>query len=475
MAHANLILWVIFAFLIGAFATPLVPNLYLLFIPAVLAGFLFFVLTRLYGIVLIALLVGCTTGSLYCASYIYRHAAHNPGAGTNRTLDGTVVSDVRDTNRGRRELSLQAVSPHYGTYHVSLPVHAEASYGDVIRAMGSIRPPDTKHGTWRITASTVTVLTPRSGISIRPMLFAIRNAFLRNITTALPAREAALAAGLTIGDRAGFDAELTDAMAVSGTTHLVALSGYNIAIIVSSIGLLFAGRLRRKTVAVITIIFITLFVLLVGGEASIVRAAIMGSLMIIAREAGRIRSIHRAILFSAFCMCIIRPTVVHDIGFQLSFLSLLGVVYVLPFIKAHLPIHPNPDALIDWKEQGLTSFSAQAAVFPILLINFDQVSLSGIVANVLIVVTIPATMLFSALIGFVGWIFPPLAQLIAWASYPLLHYQISIIQLFAKISVPLWFPNTLSAVLLYYALLTWLVVRHYTSTNTLHTCQNLNP
>ncbi len=460
MAYANLTLWAIFAFLTGAFLTPSTASLYLLLIPTVLGGFLFWLLTRLQGRLIVLLIIGFTFGSIYCSRYIHTHSVHVPDSGIS-TFEAVIISDVRGTNRGTRDMLVRGIPPAHGIFRVSAPSQGVLAYNDTVRITGSVRPPKRLIDDWRITARTIIVLSHGHGAQIKKLLFEIRNSFLHNLTHALPLREAALGAGLTIGDRAGFDQDLTNDMAASGTTHLVALSGYNIAIIVSSIGLILTGRFRRRTVALITVTIIILFVMLVGGEASIVRAAVMGSLMIMARDFGRMRSIHRAILLSAFCMCLANPTVIRQVGFQLSFMSLLGVVYLLPALKHFVKTEANPDALIDWKEHGLASIAAQAAVFPILLLTFDQLSLSGIIANVFIVATVPVAMLLSLLTGLTGWISGPLAHMVGWISFPILHYQIMMIHLFARVHIPFWFPNTLSAVLVYYAVVTHITVRHH--------------
>jgi competence protein ComEC len=319
-------------------------------------------------------------------------------------------------------------------------------------------------------------------------LVKVKQGFIENLNHSLPRREAALAAGLTVGDQTGFDSELKKEMSASATTHLVALSGYNIAIIIVFIQAIFAGRLPRRILFFFTTTTIILFVIMVGGAASVVRAAIMGGLMLLSKEAGRMKNIHGAIALSAFVMALHDPRIVmFDVGFQLSFMSLLGIVYLFPSIERVISqIREKKDRFgrvvngeIDGngkdaeksiteqiievlKEHFLMSTAATLAVLPVILSYFETTSLTGIIANVLIASTVPLAMLFGFLSGVSSWILPQLGMTLGWIGYPLLHYDLGVIHIFSHLQILIGKPSSAWAIFCaYYALLAYFIYHWY--------------
>ncbi|MDO8574515.1 MAG: ComEC/Rec2 family competence protein [bacterium] len=252
----------------------------------------------------------------------------------------------------------------------------------------------------------------------------------------LPLNSAALLAGETFGERSDFTKELKEQMNRSGTTHIVALSGYNIAILVLAISTALGSFLSRRKTFIITAVVIILFVIMVGGGASIIRAAIMGFLILLAKELGRPYNLTNAIVLTAGIMVLINPTILtEDIGFQLSFLSLLGIVYLEPAIKKLLHLKEG-GGILGWRENATMTLSAQIAVAPILIYHFNQFSLTAIPANVLILEVVPLTMFFGFFLATLSSILPVLGFLVAKLVNILLLYQIGVIKTFSSIHLP---------------------------------------
>ena len=131
----------------------------------------------------------------------------------------------------------------------------------------------------------------------------------------MPAEEAAFLSGLTLGERSDFSPEFKEALQTSGTTHLVALSGYNVSIVIVATMALLTSFLKRRIAFIVAFIFLVAFVLMTGAEASVVRAAIMGALVVIATESGRIFNPRNAITLAGLLMVLINPKVlVFDAG-----------------------------------------------------------------------------------------------------------------------------------------------------------------
>ena len=224
-------------------------------------------------------------------------------------------------------------------------------------------------------------------------------------------------------------------MSASGTTHLVALSGQNITIIVIAISSFFGFFSRRKSVFWLTLLIITFFVLMTGAEASVVRAAIMGGIILLAKQISRIHSMRNVIAVAAFIMVLYNPQVLRfDFGFQLSFAALIGIVYFSPTIKKIFKMKEG-EGFLGWRENFLTTTSAQLAVLPLILINFSNFSPLSLLANILILEAIPLTMIFGFALGAIGFISLPMAIIFSWFVNLFLIYELAIIDIFSKISL----------------------------------------
>ncbi len=226
---------------------------------------------------------------------------------------------------------------------------------------------------------------------------------------ALPADNAALLAGITLGARSGFSPQFKAQMADSGTTHIVAVSGYNIGILAIAVGNIAVFFLARRFAIWIAIILILLFVGMVGSEASVVRAALMGIMALLAERVGRPETQAYAITIAAACMVLWDPEIIrNDVGFLLSFLSLLGVVYLAPMLQT-LWRKADDKGVLERKANIDTTLGAQLGVLPVLLTVFGKASLTSIAANMLILPFVPFTMGVGFLLGTVNAVLPFLA------------------------------------------------------------------
>ncbi|RME57303.1 ComEC family competence protein [Candidatus Parcubacteria bacterium] len=285
-------------------------------------------------------------------------------------------------------------------------------------------------------------------VQFRAALLRYKENLVAALRHMLPADHAALLAGVTFGWRGAFSRELANAMALSGTTHIVALSGYNIAIVVLLVGSLLGAWLPRRWAFVLTILTIVVFVGMVGGEPSIIRAALMGVLALLARHTGRIYSMRNEILFAAAIMAAVRPSIVFEAGFQLSFLALLGIIYLEPLLLTVLQRSKQFFSFLQKQEFSnrlsrrvaatfITTLAAQIAVAPVLLATFHRLSLGALFANILILEVVPFTMALGAIAALGGVTVPLLGTIVAWAAYPLLSYEILVMRVFAKLRFPL--------------------------------------
>lgn len=228
---------------------------------------------------------------------------------------------------------------------------------------------------------------------------------------------ATLLYGLLFGE-ADFSDSWENRFQETGTTHIVAASGYNVAIIVIVLsGFLFFIGFKRQQIFGILLVGITLYAVLAGGNAPITRAAIMGSIVLIARTIGRRSAPLILLLIAATVMLMINPLLLRDdIGFQLSFASTAGLIYFSEWFQRRLAFIPEAFSL---RESASSTLAATLTTLPIILFSFDRFSLISPLVNLLVLPFIPYAMIFGA----VGLVLP--VEPITWS---LLHLMLEIIR-----------------------------------------------
>ena len=312
----------------------------------------------------------------------------------------------------------------------------------------------------------IKLLAAGQGNWLMGKLLFVKNKFKYSISQILIEPQGAFLAGLLLGEKRGLSADLTADFSRTGTTHIIALSGYNITIIAVALMSFFNFfMVRRRLSFIISVMAICLFVLMTGASSSVVRAATMGILVLLAQQVGRLYQIQNALVLAGVIMIYLNPRVlVWDLGFQLSFAATLGLVYLSPILQNWIIGEEEREKgnkkILGIKEILIMTLSAQIAVLPLLVINFGQLSLIAPLANILVLPVIPLTMLAGFLAALAGLIFLPLGQILGWVAWLFLSYEIKIIELLAKI--PLAAVNFKWSWLgggIYYAILIWLVWR----------------
>lgn len=262
-------------------------------------------------------------------------------------------------------------------------------------------------------------------------IFKVKKSFQESIVKSVAEPNASFINGILLGSREGIPQKLKDAFNKTSTTHILAISGYNITIISQYILALFLFFMHRKKAFWFSVLGIFLFTIITGAQASVIRAAIMGILIMIAYQGGRFYNMTNSIVFAGALMILINPKVLRfDIGFQLSFLATLGLIYIAPLIKEKLKNLPEKWS---FKENFIATVSAQIMVLPIILFNFQNLSLVSIPANVLILPVVPLAMLVGFIAGALGMVWSYLGQIAGLAAWLVSSYEIVIIKFFSLI------------------------------------------
>ncbi|MGC9599185.1 MAG: ComEC/Rec2 family competence protein [Minisyncoccia bacterium] len=367
------------------------------------------------------------------------------------------VSDEPQPSEKFLIVTAEAEPPYAGTVKIMAPPESDFPYGEILSVTGTIVPSEAA-GSDPVVFSpkNIAVLATHRGFWLRERMLELKLAILAKYREVLPEDQAALLGGIAFGSKVYFKKELKDAMALSGTTHLVAVSGYNITIVIVAARDLFKRFFSRRATFFAAVVALVLFMFMVGLQASAVRAAIMGFLALVAREMGEEYSMRNAIVFTAAFMALLDPSVLTgNVGFILSFLSLAGIVYLGPPLKRLLRYREDSDgSLFDWKENAATTLSAQLMVMPVLINSFGRFSLVAILANILILSTVPLTMFFGALFALLGFVSHHLIFFAAKLVGLILAYQLFVMRLFAALAVPVPLPlNSAFAIALYYLII----------------------
>jgi competence protein ComEC len=274
-------------------------------------------------------------------------------------------------------------------------------------------------------------------------LYDLREAARGEVLALLPMPESALLVGILLGIDSDLPAGTAQAFQATGTAHIWAISGFNIAI-VSGLLLLLLGRLlphRRLAAALLAITAITAYTLMVGANPSVVRAAIMGTVGMFGPLLGRRQVGINSLAFTAAAMSLFDPNLPWSTSFQLSFMATLGLVaFGEPFqngferlLERRLPAAWSRRIAGPVGEYFLLTLAAQLTTLPITAIQFHRFSLSAALANPLVLPVQSLVMVLGGLALLGGAIFFPLGQLLAALAWPLLAYTIRMVELLAQI------------------------------------------
>ena len=269
-------------------------------------------------------------------------------------------------------------------------------------------------------------------------IYKFKSFFVSRLNQVLPEPYSSFLAGLLIGAKKSIPADLQAVFNKTGTTHIVAVSGFNITIIVTFLMLVLNSLAvsRKKSFWLINggLLF---FIIITGFQASILRAGIMGFLVLLANYLGRLNRVTNALVFAAAFMLMINPKLlVYDMGFQLSFLATLGLIYLQPILASYCKVDSlkNKFLKVVLGDYFCTTISAIIMTTPIIMYNFGKVSFVAPLANILVLPFIPIAMLLGFICSVFGLISLKLGWIFGWAVWLVLSYIIWILEKLAGLN-----------------------------------------
>ncbi len=256
----------------------------------------------------------------------------------------------------------------------------------------------------------------------------------------LPQPHSSIAAAMFLGNKRGLSDEWQERLSVAGVRHITAVSGLHVTVVAVIISVIAAGLgINKRKSALIVICAIALFIFMTGMQTSAIRAGIMGGCLIFAGLFGRMNFSLRTAVLAASLMLLLNPLLLkHDIGFQLSFLAVIGIIRFSPPIEKKLIFLPS----IARKVTAM-SFAAYIFTLPVIIYHFGQVSLVFPVTNLLIVPILHIIMIFGLLFIFLSFISGLVASIVLFPLWFFLTYLIFIVHFFSEIG---WSSVTLGSI-----------------------------
>lgn len=405
------------------------------------------------------ILLGCALGTFRVNVSVVETSAHALGSIVGKVvkIDGIIVDepDVREEYMNvviETQSVLGPAGPRLGReikfarILARVPAYPEIKYGDEVSVVGKVTIPKNFPSENNMRAfdyrsylakddifyqmyfPEVTVTSHGNGNIIREKLFTFKTWLIKNISQNIPEPEASLASGITLGAKQSLGEELIQKFRETGVAHIVVLSGYNIAVVAGIISRLimfmpFSIRLIMSALG------ITLFAVMVGGGATVVRATAMALVVILARMLGREGEALRVLVLVGGLMVFVNPMILlHDVSFQLSFSATLAIVIFVPVIDKYFSFVSNRI----FREIVVTTFATQIFVLPLILYHMGSVSLVGFISNIFILPVVPIAMLVVALVAIFAWA-PLVGGLLSFVAYALLAYIVVLVEFFAHV------------------------------------------
>lgn len=364
--------------------------------------------------------------------------------GTEQILTGVVINepDIRDNYQKLKVKIADSI------VLINADLYQKYEYLDIIKVSGKLETPqefeDFNYKNYLMKDGIYSVMgfpkiekngkaEPSIWQSAYSVILRLKQKIRQSIQYSFSPPESSILEGTILGDNAAMSDELKNNLNITGLRHVIAVSGTHVVIlssIVMSI-LLWLG-LRRQRAFYLAIVIICFYIVLTGLSASGVRAGVMGGLYLLAAKMGRQSLGVRVVVLAAAAMLMASPLLlVFDVGFQLSFLAVLGLIFLEPSFRAIINIFAK-NRFKEFVKIVSATFAAQVFTMPILIYNFGNISLVSPITNLLIGPIVYWLMIFGFLSAFLGVFAGWLGLILALPCYILLQYFLLVINFFSQ-------------------------------------------
>jgi len=255
-----------------------------------------------------------------------------------------------------------------------------------------------------------------------------------------PSPQAELFSGILFGGQQNLDYQWKQKMNLAGVRHITAVSGSNIVLLSQIlVWLSIALGMYRQWAVGGSAFLIWFYIFLIGSPPSAIRAGVMASLLLLAGALGQPNRSQRTIVLAASVMLLIKPSLLrHDIGFQLSFLAVLGLIYLAPLLQSWLALKWKFLERANLAQFLAINLAAWLFTLPLSIYYFGYFSITSVMANILITPIIPVIMLLGFLLLIVGFVYRPMAAVFVWPINLLLNYFLQVVDWFSPSILANW-------------------------------------
>lgn len=270
----------------------------------------------------------------------------------------------------------------------------------------------------------------------------VTNSIMEKIDNILPKKQAELLKGLLIGDTSSIDEQTKESFKISNLSHVLAVSGMQVAYIITSLSFVLNKMIGKQKAKIVIIFVLILYVCITGFSPSILRATIMGIVLIFSNLFFRKNDIWNTMALSLLLMLIYNPFLICNVGLQLSYLGTIGIITFYSTIlkllnnikiknrKLKYKINLKSKFFRVFKETLAVTLSAQIAVFPVIIYSFNLFGTYFLITNLLSTILIEPITIIGALMIVFSYIFFPISKILSYV----VHFFINLLTEIANIS-----------------------------------------
>lgn len=356
-------------------------------------------------------LVGLWQGTAVRSAWVWTQSLDGQ-AGTVRATVTEATDRPAGTNVRLVIRTIEGRSVRFGDVSAWLTVKTTVARGEsaIVRCGEWIvkeRPGALAFQTPSLRCSEPQVLERRAPFVVVQRLERARQRFVRALEAALPEPAASLAIGLTLGDTATLPPQVVEDFRLTGTSHILALSGYNVTLLIAILLAWLPAWLGKRPAFVVIACSLLAFLILTGMSPSLLRATVMASLLLVARWVGRRASAGRLLALSLTGLLLLEPALAFDLGFALSVVSTAGLIAFGERWASRLPLPTFLSSTLG------STLAAIVATFPLIVSLFGRVSLVAPLANLAALPVVPVLFFSSLAIAGMALILPGFAAAFA--------------------------------------------------------------
>ena len=366
------------------------------------------------------------------------------------TYQGIIVSppDTRTDHQKIKIKTTQLIYPESktvsGNILVKIPLYPPYKYGDQVQITSYLIQPEpiedfrydkylAKDNIYSLGyGAQIKLIENKQANPILQIIYKIRQNISERINQLWPEPTAAFVNSILLGYKRAMSEDLKEEFRRAGVSHIIVISGLHITLITLLLSkVLYSLNIKRTKQALIILIILGIFAFLSGLSASTIRASIMGLIVLFSQNMGRYIQKHLILLYTAIIILIINPLLLfYDIGFQLSFLATIGLIYLSPIFTKILKFLPEK---LQIQSTFISSFSAIIMTLPLTIKQFKSISVLAPMANLLVLPIIPIIMLFGFLSILISYLNFFLAKYFAFIEYVLSQVLFSIVKQISSI------------------------------------------